>query len=483
MLMQSEPKPNEPKLNEPNPNWANRTLFHHDNLAVLRGMNSETVHLIATDPPFNKGRDFHATPDSLADGASFHDRWSWEKDVHLTWIDQLEDDWPKLMRVIQGARLSYGDDMGAFLCYMAVRLIEMHRLLRQDGSLYLHCDPTASHYLKQLLDAIFGRRHFINEIVWCYTDPAGRRNTNYYKKTHDIVLWYAKDPKNYKTNRIAKSPLSPSTLKRYEKYFDEHGQITYQELKRTNPGAFRALKSVPSDLSQVWMDKNKGTTAPDWWVDITPLKRKGSKQKSESIGYPTQKPLALMERIIETTSTEGDIMLDPFAGCGTTLIAAERLGRQWVGIDIWDAALDVVLERLKKENLTPDSEESTCLWVDRIHYRKDLPERTDDQHDAVTPLKTIKRGDEPKGSRMSRAEILKELLDRHGSRCQGCDRQFDDPRYLELDHNTPRSGGGLNHISNRVLLCGPCNKLKSNQYTLSGFRRLNKKLGYMSSGA
>ena len=138
-------------------------------------MNSKSVHLIATDPPFNKGRDFHATPDSLADGASFHDRWSWDKDVHEEWVDQITDDWPLVMNVITGSRSSYGDDMGAFLCYMAVRLIAMHRVLRDDGSIYLHCDHTASHYLKELMDAIFGRAQFRNEIVWCYTGPSNTK--------------------------------------------------------------------------------------------------------------------------------------------------------------------------------------------------------------------------------------------------------------------------------------------------------------------
>ena len=148
------------------PNWGNRTLFHGDNINFLRAMNSESVHLIATDPPFNKGKDFHATPDSLARGASFQDRWSWDRDVHQEWVDQITDDFPKVMNVIEGSRNSYGDDMGAFLCFMAVRLLEMHRILRTDGSIYLHCDPTASHYLKELMDSIFGHKNFLNEIVW-----------------------------------------------------------------------------------------------------------------------------------------------------------------------------------------------------------------------------------------------------------------------------------------------------------------------------
>ena len=120
------------------PNWQNRTLFHGDNLPVLRSMNSESVDLIATDPPFNKGRDFHATPDSLAAGAKFQDRWSWEKDVHQEWVDQIQDDHPKLMEAIESARHAHSDSMGAFMCFMAVRLLEMRRVLKPSGCITRH---------------------------------------------------------------------------------------------------------------------------------------------------------------------------------------------------------------------------------------------------------------------------------------------------------------------------------------------------------
>ena len=168
----------------------NRTLFHGDNLKMLRGIDTETIHLIATDPPFNKGRDFHATPDSLASGASFQDRWPWENDVHQEWVDQLEDDWPDVLHVIEGSRKSYGDDMGAFLCFMGVRLLEMRRVLRDDGSIYLHCDPTASHYLKELMGAIFGRKNFRNEIIWRRT--GSHNSADRFGPIHDTILFYAK---------------------------------------------------------------------------------------------------------------------------------------------------------------------------------------------------------------------------------------------------------------------------------------------------
>ena len=188
-------------------NFENRTLFHGDNLDFLRGMNSGTVDLIATDPPFKKGRDFHATPDSLASGARFQDRWSWERDVQGEWVDQLTDDEPDVLHVIEGSRKSYGDDMGAFLCFMGVRLLEMRRILKSTGSIYLHCDPTASHYLKELMDAIFEHRNFRNEIVWCYSGGGIPRND--FPRKHDLLLRYTKSAKY--TFNVERKPYKENT--------------------------------------------------------------------------------------------------------------------------------------------------------------------------------------------------------------------------------------------------------------------------------
>ena len=165
-------------------------------------------------------------------------------------------------------------------------------------------------------------------------------------------------------------------------------------------------------------------------------------------------------------------MHDPFAGCATTLVAAERLGRQWVGIDIWEKAHEVVVERLKRE---------VGLFGD-VTFTDQVPERTDDGETASPFLRVKERVKEPEGPRWTRAQMYEHLLTQHGPRCMGCNRTFDDPRYLQLHHNTPLADGGGNHISNRILLCGPCNNLKSNIYTLSGLRRENKKRGYMKKG-
>ena len=484
-------------------NFKNRTLFHGDNLKFLRAMNSQSVDLVATDPPFKKGRDFHATPDSLAAGAKFQDRWSWENDVHPDWLDQIRDDYPAVWEVIDAtnaiymkktkknlkqAREDVGSDMGAYLTFMAVRILEMHRVLKSSGSIFLHCDPTASHYLKSLLDSIFGFKNFRNEIVWCYTDPAGRRNTDYYKWTHDLIFWYSRDFKRCKTGEMHRVPLSQKTLKRYGKYLDANGQLTYDTLKRTNPGVFASLKSVPEDLSEVWLDREKGTVDGDWWPNITPIRKKGGKQKAkEPYHYPTQKPLELYRRIISSATKTGDIVLDPFAGCASTCIAAEQLERKWVGIDLWDGANDVVVERMNEVGLFAPKRTrrtrknlQTYLFAEDFQFTSDLPERTDEEETSSPFLRVKESIKEPDGPKMSRSEMREYLLNQDGYKCRGCDREFDDSRYLELDHNTPRSDGGWNHISNRILLCGPCNKLKSNIYTLSGLRRQNTRLGYMA---
>ena len=425
-------------------------------------MNSNSVHLIATDPPFNKGRDFHATPDSLVSGASFHDRWSWSDDVEQEWVDQITDDWPHVMNVIQGSRNSYGDDMGAFLCYMAVRLLAMRRVLRDDGSIYLHCDHTASHYLKELMDAIFGKKNFKNEIVWCYR--TGGQSKRHFGRKHDIILFYGKDQRQTKFNIVLDKSYLTGQLRHSKKnkiLVDEWGE--YQEILFSK--TLIKLYKDPCGYFTI-------TGCRDYWnIDAV------GRSSKERVGFPTQKPLALYGRIIEASSDEEDIVLDPFAGCATTCVAAEKLGRQWVGIDIWDSAHEVVVDRLRAEGLLGN------FNLDDINYTTELPERTDDGETATPFLKTKRRIDEPKDQKMSRKEMYEYLLEQHGWVCQGCGREFDDARYLELDHNTPRADGGINHISNRILLCGPCNGEKRHTLTLSGLRNQNRKKGYVVNEA
>ncbi|MYA44305.1 MAG: hypothetical protein F4Z31_21460 [Gemmatimonadetes bacterium] len=529
-------------------NFKNRTLFHGDNLGFLRGINSETVHLIATDPPFNKDRDFHATPDSLAAGAKFQDRWSWEDDVEGEWVDQIQDDWPAVWKVIDTARTAWGDDMGAFLCFMGVRLIEMRRVLRKDGSIYLHCDDTAVAYLKVLMDSIFESKHLQAHIVWrratSHNDPKrwGRilDHILHYSSSQQIT-WNGQDIATPKSAEQLKKAYpsrderfswlgpvrqdnltgpshgsnagSPSTLPWREYDVHSRGRVwsaprkgRYAEFIEANfiPG-YRSIQGVHERLDALddaglihhpakgfWPGLKRYAAAdqgnPPQNLILSPTGFTNfTKQHGEAVGYPTQKPLALYERFIKASSNEGDIVLDPFCGCATTPVAAERLKRQWVGIDIWNEAHRLVLDRFKAEGLmVPDgesidkTEQLRMISFGEVHYETDPPIRTDDRDSAVPAFQVTERYPEPPGPRMSRAEMLDHLIAQHGAKCQGCDREFDDPRYLQLDHNTPRADGGLNHITNRVLLCGPCNQLKSNVYTLSGLRRENRKRGYMA---
>ena len=425
------------------PNVQNRTLFHGDNLPFLRGLNSNTIHLIATDPPFNKGRDFHATPDSLAAGAKFEDRWSWDKDVHQDWVDAIQDDWPAVWQVIEAARAAAGEDMAAFLCWLGVRLLEMHRVLREDGSLYLHIDHTAHAWVKALMDAVFGRKNFRNEIVWCYTGP-GSPAMRQFNRKHDTILWYSKsDQWCFNADDV---------------------RITHHRKTKDN---FKEGLRGSGFIEGKYGLASGGKVPETWWIQ-----EKGNglaiaaRQKKQYVGYPTQKPLALYERMIKASSNPGDFVLDPFCGCATTPIAAERLGRQWVGMDIWDKAHETVIDRLQKEGLAaPDGDGGgQLITFGQIFYSTAPPVRNDDGETAAPILKTKqKRFAEPPGPKLTRQQMVEILIEETGMICAGCDREFDDPLYLQLDHKTPRAEGGLNHISNRMLLCGPCNRIKSDK--------------------
>ncbi len=445
-------------------NFANRTLYHADNLDVLRGINSATVDLIATDPPFNKSRDFHATPDSLAKGAKFEDRWSWDKDVHPDWVDAIKDDWPAVWSVIETARVSAGDDMAAFLCWLGVRLMECHRVLKDTGSIYLHIDHTAHAYAKCLMDGIFGRRNFRNEIVWCYTGPAN--TPRWFSRKHDTILFYSRSGVFTFNRDAVRIPYSDAFTKRRQYTEGQRGITAGYAEGRTDAEVAAAF--------------GPGKPIEDWWPDIP---AGGQMPRGERTGYPTQKPLALYERIIKASSNPGDIVLDPFAGCATTPVAAERLGRQWIGIDIWDGAYQTVLDRLQRECLEVPGVENIRLPFSQVHYWTEPPERTDyDPSPAVPDLRLkVMRPPEP-WERLSRDEMTAILAaaqaTTEGVICAGCGRVLE-IEFMELDHITPKSDRGANHILNRILLCRPCNGRKRDTLTLRGLVLENRKVGWM----
>ena len=417
-------------------NIKSKTIFTGDNLPIMRGINSESVDLIYLDPPFNSNANYAAPIGSKAAGAAFKDTWTLS-DIDIAWLDLIETKHPHLNRVIH-ASMTNSDK--SYLIYMAVRLLEMYRVLKNSGSIYLHCDPTMSHYLKLVMDSIWGKSNFLNEIIWCYRD-IGSKTTQYFKKKHDVLLVYSKS--QTWTHNVQRGKIAESTRKRYQKYFDKNNQITYAALQQSNPGVFKKLKGIPNDLNEVWLDANRGAQLTDWWVDISPLK----KGFNESTGYPTQKPVKLLDRIIKASLSDDGVVFDPFCGCATTLVAADRLQRDWIGIDISAKAAELVVERIKEDQ---------GMFEDII-TRDDIPQRTD-------------LGDIP---RYNAPQNKTRLYGEQGGDCNGCGTHFQ-KQHLEVDHIIAENVGGTDHIENLQLLCSNCNRIKGDRGQEYLISRLNK---------
>lgn len=298
---------------------ATRKLIFGDNLIVMRDLPSNSVHLCCTDPPFNSGRNYNMYLGSQAEQTAFADTWTWddaaiESREEIQRLSRNHEVYGRLNHYLEGYDVMFQYPVSgwhattrAYLAFMGPRIVEIYRLLRDDGSFYLHCDATASHYLKGMLDAVFGQKNFRNEIVWGYR--TGGISKKYWPRKHDTLLFYVKSSA-YKHNAIQDRVY-------YEKPFftsnqDEQGRYYADVFIR------------------------------DVWEDVKPL----INVSKERLGYPTQKPRALYERIIKASSNEGDIVLDPFVGCGTTIDAAEALNRQWIGIDLTILALDPMQRRL-----------------------------------------------------------------------------------------------------------------------------------------
>ncbi len=487
------------------PNFENRTLFQGDNLPFLQGINSETVNLIATDPPFNKNKDFHATPDSLAAGAQFQDRWSWQDDLHDDWLIAIQRDAPEVWQVITAAKEVWGDDMGAFLCWLGVRLLEMHRILTKDGSLYLHMDDTAQAWVKCLLDAIFGRDNFRNAIVWKRTRrgfKGSQWKAKRYNSNTDTILFYAKSDQSFFDQTRVATPYEEGYLEKAFRLKDDKGPY-YLDLAYNRPSAgprpnlcyeYQGFKpphlsgwkvglermeelDVAGELviaeGELWrkIRPKSGRIRNTLWDDINET------LGNEDTGYPTQKPLPLYERIVLASSNPGDVVLDPFCGCATTPIAAERQGRQWIGMDIWEGAYRQVVQRIAA---------NSQLLVDanpKIIHRDTPPKRTDSGETAASllemPPPRVRQSRHP-SPRTQHSNLLVDI----GPFCQGCGADYAfDPRVLEVDHINPRSQGGTDAYENLTLLCPPCNKEKRDRYTLIGLQDFSRKMGYMKNEA
>ena len=360
-------------------------LYYGDNLDVLRNeIASESVDLIYLDPPFNSNATYNVLFRSPTGEAAesqieaFEDSWHWN--------DHAEDAFDQVIRsgnsdaaeLLRAMRAFLGDnDMMAYLAMMAVRLLELHRVLKPTGSLYLHCDPTASHYLKLLLDAVFGPANFRSEIVWKRTSAHSNSKRNF-AGIHDIILLYSKTS-NFVHNETF-TPYSEAYIQEHFVHLDPDGRrfrrsdlrnpgirpnLRYDFTARNgvtykpHPNGWAVSREVMEQLDRegrlfypkkedsrlrkkIYLDESAGVPATDMWEDLPPIHASAA----ERLGYPTQKPLALLERIISASSNDGDVVLDPFCGCGTAIHAAQKLGRQWIGIDVTHLAIHLIEKRL-----------------------------------------------------------------------------------------------------------------------------------------
>lgn len=356
-------------------------LFYGDNLHVLReSMRDESIDLIYLDPPFNSNASYNILfrssrgDQSEAQIEAFEDTWHWNSHAARAYAEVEESSNLAASSMLQAMRSALGEnDMMAYLSMMTVRLLELHRVLKPTGSLYLHCDPTASHYLKIILDAIFGAINYRNEIIW-------KRNSSHnsgkqFGRIHDTILFYSKSEE--RTWNWTFGEFTGEQLGRYKK--DGTGRLYKAEnltadrmnsasgkfeWRGTTPGPSRGWAYKLEQLEKWWAEgrvllKKDGTPRTDGlkvylddlegaktqsiWTDISRVANKSD----ERLGYPTQKPVALLERIILASSNHGDVVLDPFCGCGTTVHAAQKLGRQWIGIDITHLAIALIESRMR----------------------------------------------------------------------------------------------------------------------------------------
>ena len=450
----------------------NHTVFTGDNLPIMRGMENESVDLIYLDPPFNSNRTYAAPIGSKAAGAAFKDVWTL-LDTDDAWWGEIADKHPSLYKVIDAVGEVGGKGDKAYLIYMAMRLLEMRRILKPTGSIYLHCDPTMSHSLKLTMDAVFGGANFKNEITWkrthAHNDPKRFGNNT------DIIFFYSNgDDYNFQPVII---PYNRDYIENFFTHTDKRG--AYRLVVLTGPkissgesdalwrgyrpsqsgrswsvprrivhslvGEKKAKKMSITDRLDLmyendyivfskngiprfkeYLKEMEGMPTQALWVDIPAL---GSRSK-ERTGYPTQKPLALLERIIKASSREGDMVFDPFCGCATTLIAAQKHDRQWIGIDISPKAVELVKMRLENE---------LQLFADFIH-------RTD------IPISKVKRS----------KNIRHTLYGKQEGRCAECKMWFPF-KNMTLDHIVPKKSGGPDDDTNLQLLCDSCNSIKGNR--------------------
>ena len=459
-------------------NVENRTLFIADNLDIMRGMDSDMIDLIYLDPPFKSGKRWKAPIGSPAEGAEFKDIWT-DEDIKDEWHGQIAAEHEELYQIIQASETAHDKSMKIYLTAMAVRLFEMRRILKPKGNIYLHCDQNASHYLKMVMDNIFGQKNFRNEIIW--QKAAGRAKGSQHESRAwgsdtESIFYYSKTDKS--THNTIRLSLTAQEVEEKFPHIDEKGRryntdtpifcapsmgprpnlcYEYNGVRNPHPSGWRVKRSKLEEMDKngdiIWREgKNplrksyaedyKGKPIGSLWSDIPPVSGK------EKTDYPTQKPLKLLQRIIKANSMKEDIVLDPFCGCATACVAAERLHRHWIGIDISPSAEDITKLRLSEE---VDKSSDLFNPLTDVIVRKDAPERTDDAEERAVQMN------------LPAYQTHKpELFGRQQGKCNGCQYPFH-YRNLTVDHKIPQSKDGTDHIENLQLLCAACNSTKGNR--------------------
>ena len=440
-------------------NVNNRTIFCNDNLHILRGLDPNSIDLIYLDPPFNSNRNYSAPIGSKAAGAAFKDTWTLS-DVDNAWHGEIADREPALYQAIHTAELTHSKGMKSYLIMMAVRLLEMKRVLKNSGSIYLHCDSTANHYLKVIMDSIFGKNNFRSEITWkraTSTQKGSQHRSLRWGNNADMLLYYAASSA---TSLCPERELTESEIFKKFKHVDENGERYYNDsahiwstpnmgarpnlcyewrgFVNPHPSGWRLSKERLEEEYQKgnivirpdgklerrkYLKDYKGASYGNIWDDILPP------AGDERTGYPTQKPITLLDRIIKASTNKDDTVLDPFCGCATTCVAAERLQRQWIGIDISPKAAELVKYRLEKE----------VGFLGKVISRDDIPKRSEKLPNYTTHKH--------------------QLYGKQEGICNGCKSHFPF-RNMTVDHIIPQTAGGTDHEDNLQLLCGACNSTK-----------------------
>ena len=440
-------------------NLRNRTIYIGDNLPRLKGIDSETVDLIYLDPPFNSRGEYQwpigaedpawtddpAHPHDLDDAAlqamiaangseAFKDAFTLD-DLDEATLRRLLEDGEAVGYVIAAAGQAVGPGTQAYLTFMWERLVEMRRILKPTGSIWLHCDPTEGGWLQALMDAIFGRERFRNQIIWHYYNKFAR-GTRVFARNFDILFFYEKTP------RATFNPLR-----------EEREEPARQLVRESVDGVLRNKRDQDGNLIyQVVADRKVDAV---WRIPtVVPASR-------EYMDWDTQKPLALLERIVTASSNKGDLVLDPFCGCATACVAAERLERQWVGMDRSPRAGILVRKRLREQD------EGIAIWAHDVQVTRAVPARTDDGN-----------GEPP----LPKAELKRILFERQQVDDSGMAACAAAPlgcphilpiELLELDRLRPGSAGGEYTLDNTQLLCARCNRIKGNRDMAYLAERLN----------